>query len=291
MKRNKLTYASLVSLICAVALLWVSLVPNQVFAAEKSTAINTLDAAKASPLPPDWKVKNFRTGKSDITNNIAEQLEPVLDYYKGNPHDLLIIQPWVSDLKYSSNNYQRQRELAQNRGISIREWLVSQGVPRDHVVILFMYGISIEPGNNFGNQQVTIWHATHPELKNAGAQAQIITAEPTVCEAQKPCPVPKVTEVKDPFITVNIPECATKTIDKKKDADGNLIVTINVNVDKCSVEIIKEVNRGNWCQAHKVSCATIIIGGVLVIGGILAIACAKGAEGPNGKGGDAGVCF
>ena len=246
MNRNKgFTYASMVALVCAISLLWISLVPNQVFAAEKSAGINTTEGAKQSPLPPDWKIKNFKTGKSDITDAIANQLQPVLDYYNANPKDLLIVQPWVSELKYARNNYERQNELAKNRGMAVREYLVDHGVPRDHIVILYMYGISIEPGTNFANQQVTVWHATHPELKNGGTQ--IISS----CEQQS-CPVP---ELKDPIVNVNIPDCATKTIERTKDSQGNLVFTVNVNVDKCSKEIIKEVNRGNWCAAHKAACA------------------------------------
>lgn len=289
MKRNKgFTYASMVALICVISLLWVSLAPHQVFAADKSTGINTTEGAKQSPLPPDWKVKNFPTGKSTITPNIENQLMPVLDYYKANPKDLLIVQPWVSDLKYAKNNYERQNQLAKDRGMEIREYLVSHGVPRDHIVILYMYGISLEPGGNFSNQQVTVWHATHPELSqnNGGNNQQIFNSDPKTCDPQEPCVVPP-----EPLINVNIPDCATKTVNQTRDDKGNKVITITVNVDKCTKEIIKEVDRGNWCQAHKAGCTALIIGGIAIIGTIFAVGCAKGATGPNGSGGNAGFCF
>lgn len=284
MKRNKgFTYASMVALFCAISLLWVSLVPNNAFA--QTAGINTTEGAKQSPLPPDWKVKNFPTGKSTITPSIEKQLQPILEYYDAKPKDLIIVQPWVSDLKYANNNYERQNNLAKDRGMAVREYLVNHGVPRDHIVILYMYGISLEPGGNFSNQQVTVWHATHPELKNEGT-AQLFTSEPKTCPPQQPCVVPP-----DPLINVNIPDCATKTVNETRDEKDNKVITITVNVDKCTKEIIKEVDRGNWCQAHKAGCTALIVGGIVVIGAIFAVGCAKGATGPNGSGGNAGVCF
>ncbi len=284
-RKNKgFTYASFISVICAISLLWVSLMPNQAFA--KKPALNDEAATKMIPLDPDWEITYFPTGYSTITDKIESQLTPLLAYHQSRPEDIFIVMGAVSAKPFGKDNDDRQMQLATDRAMAVHRYLTKNGVPKNKIVILKSNMVAIEKGDYKKNQKVMVWHAYHPELSPTP-----IISETPACPVQQPCPVPKCEKCKTttpappaPIIVVNVPSQCKKEVKDETDANGIRTITYNVT---CPEQVQKDM----WCKRHKVACTTIIVGGVILIGGILAISCAKGAQGPNGSGGDAGACF
>ncbi len=159
MKSKKLTYASLASLICAIALLWVSLVPTQAFA--KKPSVNEEATTSIIPLNPDWEITFFPTGFSTITNEIESQLQPLLTYHQSHPEDMFIVMGAVSAKPFGKDNDSRQMKLATDRAMAVHGYLTKNGVPKNKIVILKSNMVAIEKGDYKKNQKVMIWHAYH----------------------------------------------------------------------------------------------------------------------------------
>ncbi|MBN1325616.1 OmpA family protein [Candidatus Falkowbacteria bacterium] len=276
----KKTYASFVALICAMSLLFVTLIPNQALAATKP-AVNEEAATSMIPLNPDWEIQYFPTGFSTVTREIEQQIQPLLAWHKSHPEDMFIVMGAVSDKPFSKDSDNKQMQLATDRAMAVHKYLTDNAVPKNKIVILKSNMIAIEKGNYRKNQKVMVWHAYHPELSSTP-----LVTENKPCPPQQECPVPKCDKCdKAPNYIVNVPpQCTKEESDVIDPITGIRTITINVT---CPDEVQKEM----WCKAHKGACTALIIGGIVLIGGILAIGCAQGASGPNGSGGDAGFCF
>jgi len=153
----------------------------------------------ANPLPADMTIAPsgivfFETGEHFITTsknasvNVRDQepaLNNILTELKTDPNKILYVDGFVSDPpKYRENNQANQRLLAQNRAMSVANWYINHGIPRDRIRIFEKVSRGMDAylpmGTNYFDQRVDMYifdKITGPSIEDVILNLRVICPE------------------------------------------------------------------------------------------------------------------